>query len=229
MRAYRIYLTSVTELGGLQSLADPPVALAQARRDRRALTRAYRSYIAGDWLPAPPVRVRLRGPEREAAQPAKDYELSFFAGEPSGVVQRVQKAVAAAAVVVMGASSVIGPLSGAAYAMREDDGAMGNRKPQPPSVDLERSVPGGPPSRTLASPLTPALDGQGRPVRLAAFHANTPGTPHANISPTPHSNINEWTNHSNTPQAHTNAWSNHANVPGYTIPHTNIVPGDFIF
>lgn len=235
MHEFRIHLSTRNEQGGTSLLTlDEGARGAAAGSDghhRRRLERAYREYLADPrWLPARPVSVALTGSVRHrdaASRKPPGYELSFFGSESTAVRSRMERRLSQGLVALATAASVVIPISRAAHGLPSTDNGSA-----PPSADYS----GSPPTTLLSTPnaaraglgqqVNPLKDERGRPIILAAFHQNTPGTPHSNV-PTSHTNV--WSNHANTMTPHTNAWSNHSNVPGYTIPHTNVVPGDLIF
>ena len=219
MRRFRVFLN------GHPPEASPLAEILPAAQ-RQAIQRQYRSYLpASHWLPESPVVVWLTGPNGKVLprglEWTEEYELPLLASRRERPrLKKLFLAAAAAATVVM-------PLAtkSAAAKGRQGEGPA----TLPPSVH-DRSRQGtydcGPPTAPLTvmprrdnDTILPLIDSQGRPVQLGAFHSNVAGTPHSNTV----------TNHTNTPNPHSNVWSNHSNIPTYTIPHTNVVPGDFIF
>lgn len=220
MRRFRVFLTGHQGLAGC--LADMLPA-----QQRQALQRQYRSYLPGPhWLPESPVMVWLTGPKGKALPRNlawnEEYELPLLASRREQ--PRLKKLLLTAAA----AAAVVMPL--AAKSATAEGRPSGGRRALPPSVHdrpQATTYDCGPPTAPLTvvsrrpsdDALLPLVDAQGRPVELGAFHSNVVGTPHSNTV----------TNHTNTPNPHSNVWSNHSNIPTYTIPHTNVVPGDFIF
>lgn len=219
MRRFRVFLTG--HQAGAGCLADMLPA-----HQRQALQRQYRSYLPGPhWLPESPVVVWLTGPNGKALPRnltwKEEFELPLLA------TRREQPRLKKMLLTAAAAAAVVMPMATKSAAA---EGRPRNDKPAlPPSVHDRPSAATydcGPPtapltvvSRRASDPLLPLVDTLGRPVELGAFHSNVVGTPHSNTV----------TNHTNTPNPHSNVWSNHSNIPTYTIPHTNVVPGDFIF
>ncbi len=221
MQQYRVYLAGAHAV----SATTEPL---RSTRERAQIERSYRAYLPGpEWLPAAPVRVCLTGRDGKRLRTSRpvpdDYELCFLAGEP-GTPSRVRRAVAVAAAAVAVMLPAGRPASAATAAPQL------SAHPLPPGL-RQRARGGfdatlGPPTSALVPAPRPAMhrlqplrDARGRVVELGAFHNNTS---HSNTA-YPHSNTQTQIAHTNT------AWSNHSNVPQYIIPHTNVVPGDFIF
>lgn len=176
------------------------------------------------WFQPESVRVRLSRSLRAVLPPA-DWEVPLLGR---------------AAAFTLATVGVLGGLSGTAQAspqallftppgMESSSKASFMPTDRPPEVVLleAREVRGADSLRyTPGAPLT---DEGGRPILIAAYHSNLPGTTHSNIPPQ-HGNI-AWPNHSNVPGGHANIqWSNHGNVPPDSgLPHTNMVQGDYVF
>jgi hypothetical protein len=194
---------------------------------RRRMRKQYLSYFAEPrGFGAGPTSVNLRGRNGKRRNgnghgPTWDgYELNFFQKkQPDSVRQVVRRAVTRGTLLLATVSTILSP----GYGWSPDE------RITPPAMDGGNPEGITPPINKLTLAATnklPALlDDQGRPIHLAAFHTNTPVV-HSNADFV-HTNV--WNNHSNVITPHVNNWANHSNVPTYTIPHTNIVPGDFIF
>jgi len=216
VRRYQVHLT-----GPLAHCGETPPTLSA--RERRALARQYRAYLASpQWLPEEPSVVCLSGrqgrPVKRDIRKDDEYELSLLTvSRPEPRLKRLLVAAAAAAAVVVPASA-----RSAAAETRRDAGAA-SAQPEGRTPPASRPYDCGPPTSRLSTSapraqqsLEPLRDKRGQPVELGAYHTNT--VPHTN----------NFTAHTNTPP-HTNVWQNHSNIPTFTVPHTNVVPGDFIF
>jgi hypothetical protein len=221
MQQYRVHLTS--QNGGEASGARARGELPLSARQHQALVRQYRGYLPGpQWLPETPVFVWLTGPKgkllpRLEVDAADAYELSLVARKDRPALKKLVAAAAAAVGFVVPMTST---------AVHADVPETNGHGSAPPSIHGNGPAisDSGPPTAALSqaprSPhrLHPLLDGYGDPVELAAFHSNS--VVHAN-------SVTAHTNNPMTP--HTNTWTNHSNIPQWSIPHTNVVPGDFIF
>lgn len=224
-------LTSETA-DSLSSVPENSRGRVGKRLRARAFAAEYRSYLAEPaWLPHPPVHVRLTARDGYSGQGVEEakaeldaYELHMISPDRS----RLQACVTTLATALSYVVALTIP--GQAY-----DGSKAAGPPAAPPSRVDRhsgaGIGEGPPVRLLEEDdkrlrqPSHLADESGQPVQLAAFHTNIVPTPHTN-APGVHTNL--WNNHSNVQVPHTNVWSNHSNVP-YTVPHTNIVPGDFIF
>lgn len=218
MRRFHVYLAGK---------APRSASLVQSlpARHLKGLERQYRGYIPdAHWMPEAPVIVWLSGRNGKVLRSdmgwREEYELCLLSTPTRQ--PRLKKLFLAAAA----AAAVILPVGSDAASAKDRGDA--SAPPLPPSAQ-NRSRSGsyecGPPTAALTvtsrrdhNGLLPLLDGHGRPVELGAYHSNVS------------THTNAVTAHTNNPQVpHTNVWSNHSNIPTYTIPHTNVVPGDFIF
>jgi hypothetical protein len=220
--------------------ATRPGLLARLGEDRKLkrLQGEYAAYFAErSWVPSAPVRVKLLHSldtrDHLRSQP-DEYELELFGADPddassgkTGLAARLANLAAAAAVVFTPGQAAVAALG--------PDSAT----PQGPHVTLAPHQGGasstdlGPPVTRLKSHVLRSEDAHSaasgehaRPVRVASFHSNTAAS-HTN---TAQSHTNTWGNHANIQTTHSNVWQNHSNTAASgTTPHTNMVPGDFVF
>lgn len=213
MREFRVYLTGQDST----NRSGPPLhEILLSERDRERIVRQYRDYLpAREWLPTPPVHVFLTG-QRGKTLPRSvsllsAFELQFLKPESNGRPS-LKKMVAAAAAVAAGIMpAAASPAPTPAVPTPHPPCAQERRSSGPPTAPLSSST-------RLTTNMLPLMDEFGQPVELGAFHSNVY---------TLHTNVPAY--HHNLATPHVNSWSNHSNVPEYYTPHTNVVPGDYIF
>lgn len=180
-----------------------------------------------------PVRVHLRG--GSSGERRDILELSFMESTLS-IFERLQLRLAWGAVALVAGLSFMGLYADSVNAIGKNEAPARNAIPcnQPESASLQKLAMDCPPI-VLATGCSPIFS-EHKLLALAAGRDNFifQAAAHTNTVPTstlfPHQNGSPWGNF--PPTGHSNfPWVNHSNIPGENrpIPHTNIVPGEYIY